>query len=71
MIVNELDEDCNMVHGHDGKVQKMWVNMCNARFTNGSPQSLYFPKSQPHPGVFKGMAVILEECGFVDAHRLW
>jgi hypothetical protein len=70
VMVDELDEDCNMVHGHDGKVQKMRVNMHNTRFADGSPQSLNFPESHPCPGVFKGMAVILEERGFKDAHKL-
>jgi hypothetical protein len=70
VMVDKLDKDCNVVHGHDSQVQKMRVNMCNTRFADRSPQSLYFPESHPHPGVFKGMAVILEECGFTDAHKL-
>ena len=39
--VDKLDEDCNMVHGTNGKVLKMHVNMVNAKFVDGCPQSLY------------------------------
>jgi hypothetical protein len=35
VMVDELDKDCNVVHGHDGKVQKMQVKMCNAHFAGG------------------------------------
>src|SRR5258708_27552124 len=45
--------------------------MGNACFTDGSPQPLYFPPDPPtHPGLFKGMAVILEECGYVSVHNI-
>ncbi|KAF9503028.1 hypothetical protein BS47DRAFT_1310359 [Hydnum rufescens UP504] len=38
---------------------------------NGKPQSLYFSNNHPtHPGLFKGMAVILEECGYLNAQTL-
>jgi hypothetical protein len=33
-------------------------------------QSLYFPVGHKWASVFKGMAVILEECGYADAHKL-
>jgi hypothetical protein len=39
--VDELDEDCNVVHGTDGKVLKMQVNMINAKFADGCPQCLH------------------------------
>ncbi|PBK93484.1 hypothetical protein ARMGADRAFT_1045964 [Armillaria gallica] len=31
---------------------------------NDAPQPLYFPEDHPCAGVFKGMATILQECGF-------
>ncbi|KAF9510170.1 hypothetical protein BS47DRAFT_1280353, partial [Hydnum rufescens UP504] len=38
---------------------------------NGKPQSLYFSNNHPtHPGLFKGMAVILEECSYQNAQTL-
>jgi hypothetical protein len=38
--------------------------MTGAWFDNGSPQDLYFPDDHlRHPGKFKGMKQILEECG--------
>jgi hypothetical protein len=68
--VDEVDEDCNVVHGTDGKVLKTWVNMVNARFADGCPQSLYWPEGHEHAGIFKGMAAILEECGFANVLKL-
>ena len=38
--------------------------MSDAQFNDGTPQPLYFPDGHPRAGVFKGMAVILKECGF-------
>jgi hypothetical protein len=35
--------------------------MCNAIFPDGSPQSIYYPEGHQLAGVFKGMAVILNE----------
>ena len=68
--VNELDEDCNVVHGTNGKVLKMRVNMVNAKFADGCPQSLYWPADHARAGVFKGMATILQERGFANALTL-
>ena len=42
--------------------------MGNARFADGIPQPLYFPEGHECAGVFKGMAMILEEQGFRDVH---
>ncbi|KIK81425.1 hypothetical protein PAXRUDRAFT_808007 [Paxillus rubicundulus Ve08.2h10] len=38
--------------------------MSNGRFDDGTAQPLYFTPDDPHgpEGIFKGMAVILEEC---------
>ncbi|KAF9506866.1 hypothetical protein BS47DRAFT_1374022 [Hydnum rufescens UP504] len=59
--VNEHDVDGNLVYKSDGKVSKVFKCMGDTMF-NGEPQSLYFPSNHPtHPGLFKGMVVILEE----------
>lgn len=34
------------------------------------PQEFYFPEGHPGAGVFKGMAIILEECGYQNTHSL-
>jgi len=34
------------------------------KFSDGSAQLLYFPDGHQHVGIFKGMKVILEECGY-------
>jgi hypothetical protein len=68
--VDELDEDCNAIHGTDGKVLKIQVRMDNAKFTDRRPQILYWPKGHERAGVFKGMAAILVEHGFMDAPNL-
>jgi hypothetical protein len=38
--------------------------MANGQFADGTPQEFYFPLGHPRAGVFKGMAIILEERGF-------
>ena len=68
--VDEMDENCNPVHGTDGKVLKMKVRMDNAKFADGSPQSLYWPEGHERAGTFKGMAAILVERGFAHAFKL-
>ncbi|KIK97120.1 hypothetical protein PAXRUDRAFT_136944, partial [Paxillus rubicundulus Ve08.2h10] len=47
----------------DGKVCKSKVPMLDGRFDDGTAQPLYFPPNDPRgpEGIFKGMAVILEE----------
>jgi hypothetical protein len=35
--------------------------MGDARFADGMPQPLYFPKGHARAGIFKGMVMILEE----------
>ena len=44
--------------------------MGDATFADGNPQPLYFPPGHERAGVFKGMARILEEQGFLDASKL-
>ena len=44
--------------------------MGDAKFHDGRPQCLYFEAPHPCMGIFKGMAVILEEHGYMNAHSL-
>src|SRR5882724_11615589 len=65
-----LDGDGKAVF--DGKIQHQKVCMGDAMFADGGPQHLYFPEDHPDtPGIFKGMAIILEECGYTLASTLW
>jgi hypothetical protein len=48
--------------------QSTHIPMSDGEF-NGQPQPLYFPEGHPRAGVFKGMAVILEERGFGDMSK--
>ncbi|KIM92435.1 hypothetical protein PILCRDRAFT_94260 [Piloderma croceum F 1598] len=68
--VNELDKNSNTVHRMDVKVLKMKVRMDNAKYVDGSPQSLYWPEGHDRTGIFKSMAAILVKHGFVDAFKL-
>ncbi|KAJ3560129.1 hypothetical protein NP233_g11034 [Leucocoprinus birnbaumii] len=61
--IPELGNDGKPLKSTTGKIKEIRVKMSNAIF-NGQPQSLYFPDGHPHAGVFKGMAVILEEQGY-------
>src|ERR1700692_4909934 len=70
VTVNELDEDCNLVHRTNGKVLKIQVRMVNAKFADGTTQSLYWPDGHKCTGVFKGMAAILEQRGFANIQNL-
>lgn len=64
-------EDGKFVYGSDGKPVQIRIPMSDACFADGRPQPLYFPPDHPtHPGLFKGMAVILEERRFVGARSL-
>jgi hypothetical protein len=66
-ITKEISRDAR------GKVIKEKILMRDARFMNGQPQPLYFPINHPNErlrGVFKGMAVMLEERGFGDMSRI-
>jgi hypothetical protein len=67
---NVICEDGKPVYGADGKLQKKKVQMTDGTFADGSSQALYFPEGHPQEGIFKGMAVILEERGFADASKL-
>ncbi|EPQ50851.1 hypothetical protein GLOTRDRAFT_108476 [Gloeophyllum trabeum ATCC 11539] len=65
-----VGDDGKPIYGPDGKVLKTRVRMADAQFADGTPQSLYFPPGHEREGVFKGMAVILEERGITDAQQL-
>jgi len=58
------------VYGADGKLMKVKIQMCPVRFADGTPQELYFPDGHDRAGIFKGMAVILEERGFRDMSKV-
>ncbi|KAF9462283.1 hypothetical protein BDZ94DRAFT_1322672 [Collybia nuda] len=53
------------------KPLKRKIPMDDAQFSDGTPQSLYFPESHPtSPGCFKGMSVILAERGLIAESKL-
>jgi hypothetical protein len=57
-----VGDDGKAVYGANGKIRKQKVRMGDAVFANSTPQSLYCAEDhETLPGVFKGMAVILEE----------
>ncbi|KII90431.1 hypothetical protein PLICRDRAFT_106718 [Plicaturopsis crispa FD-325 SS-3] len=68
--VNVVDAEGKAVYGPSGAVLKKKIPMCDAKLADGSAQSLYFPEGHELAGVFKGMAVILEERGFKNAKTL-
>lgn len=69
--VTKRSEDGKPIHNPDGSRQKIKIRMSNGTKSNGEEQSLYFPDDHPqHPGIFKGMANILEERGFSNARKL-
>jgi hypothetical protein len=61
--VSVLGDDGKPVYGRDGKIAKEKVQMSNGKFSDGSEQQFYFPAGHEHQGLFKGMAIILEERG--------
>jgi hypothetical protein len=65
-----IGTDGKPVYGPDGKVLKEKVRMADTHLPDGSTQSLYFPPGHELAGLFKGMAIILEERGFPEAHNL-
>jgi hypothetical protein len=67
---NIIGADGKPTYGPDGKILKTKVQMRDGTFADGSPQAFYFPEGHAREGVFKGMAVILEERGFAEASKL-
>jgi len=68
--VNVRGNNGQPVYGPDGKISKHKVKMVDATFADGTSQSLYFDASHEKAGLFKGMAVILEERGLVKESQL-
>ncbi|KAJ3896959.1 hypothetical protein F5879DRAFT_996902 [Lentinula edodes] len=62
--------DGSIVYDEKGKPRKMKIRMCNGKFLDGRTQEFYFPEGHPRDGIFKGMAQILRERGYTDAHAL-
>ncbi|KAJ7351591.1 hypothetical protein DFH08DRAFT_806310 [Mycena albidolilacea] len=62
--VNACDANGRPVYTTARKLKKIKINMTGAEF-NGQSQSLYFPGQHLMEGLFKGMAIILEEHGLV------
>lgn len=57
----ELDSQGRQVYAPNGTKLKKKVQMAPGTLPNGEPQSLYFPEGHPRAGIFKGMAMILQE----------
>lgn len=68
--VTKRGADGKVEHGLNGKPLKIKIKMGNGSFSNGQPQEFYFPEGHPRAGVFKGMAVILQERGYTWANDL-
>ena len=54
----------------DGTFKKIKICMKDGHLPSGAPQSFYFPEGHPQPGIFKGMALILEERGFGNMSKM-
>jgi len=63
--IPELNDQGRQAYAPDGTKLKKQVQMAPRTLPNGEPQSFYFPEGHPCAGIFKGMAVILQERGFV------
>jgi len=72
VMVMVLNGEGKPVFDPHGKAQHQTVHMGDAMFVDGGLQCLYFPEDHPvSPGIFKWMAVILEECGYWHLHSRW
>jgi hypothetical protein len=65
-----IDENGKLVYNKNGEVLKKKVRMADGQLADGTPQCLYYPDGHERAGVFKGMAVILEERGYAGAQKL-
>ena len=71
VAVAVLNGNGKLVFDPNGKAQCQTVCMGDATFADGGLQCLYFHEDHPvSPGIFKGMAIILEEHGY-SASNLW
>ncbi|KAH9923506.1 uncharacterized protein B0H18DRAFT_1105310 [Fomitopsis serialis] len=66
VVANVIGPNGKVMHGPDGKILKHKIRMGDAHFSDGRPQSLYFPDGHERAGEFKGMAQILKERGHKD-----
>ena len=63
--------DGKIVYDQSGKPLARKQRMENARFANGTSQSLYYPSDHPqYPDHFKGMSQILRERGFSAPEKI-
>ena len=71
VMVMVLDGKGKPMFDPNGKARHQTVCMGGATVVDGGLQCLYFPEDHlVSPSIFKGMAVILEECGY-SASTLW
>ena len=70
VLRNVINPEGKPVYTPDGKLKKEKVRMVDGRFANGITQPLYFPPDHPNAGVFKGMAIILEERGYRNVQKI-
>jgi hypothetical protein len=68
--VNVRDANGKAVYAPDGKILKRKVQMEDEIFPDGTKQTLYFEPGHPKAGLFKGMAVILQEHGLIVQSNL-
>ncbi|KDQ07621.1 hypothetical protein BOTBODRAFT_119805 [Botryobasidium botryosum FD-172 SS1] len=68
--VNVVGADGKPVYKPDGSLLKQKVKMGKGKLADDTPQSFYYPDGHEFAGVFKGMAVILEERGYADTKKL-
>jgi hypothetical protein len=59
-----------LVRTADEKGNEVEVPMTGAYFSDGQPQSLYWPTGHPRAGWFKGMAQILTERGWTNTDKI-
>ncbi|KAF9503743.1 hypothetical protein BS47DRAFT_1374462 [Hydnum rufescens UP504] len=61
--VTKYDDSGKTVLDSNSHLVNEKQQMCNSKFPDGSPQSLYFPPGHEHAGQFQGMVRTLEEQG--------
>ncbi|KAJ3884020.1 hypothetical protein GG344DRAFT_91531 [Lentinula edodes] len=64
--VTAKGSDGKTLYSSSGKPQKKKIPMSGGQLPDGTPQSFYFPPGHAQEGMFKGMAIILEERGYGD-----
>ncbi|THU85559.1 hypothetical protein K435DRAFT_685271, partial [Dendrothele bispora CBS 962.96] len=68
VTVNKRDDNGNLIYNTDGSLVKTKIQMTGAKFSDGTPQNLYYGPNEQLPGQFKGMVNILAERG-IDARK--